>query len=291
MAHRFWERGLHQLIEIKEGCEFSRPKETLARISYQRFFRRYLALSGMTGTAREVAGELKTIYNLRVATVPTHRPMRRRYLPGRVYPDNTQKWDAVVKTVSENHRKGRPVLIGTRSVEASEHLSRLLKSAGLPHNVLNARQDAEEADVIAEAGKHRQITVATNMAGRGTDILLGRGASEEGGLHVIATEHHDARRIDRQLFGRCGRQGDPGSCEAIVSFEDELVKCYVGGTAQRAAAIALKSPFGALFGRAGRVVFRWAQYAAERKHARVRRDLLKFDEFISDSLAFTGKME
>jgi len=226
MADRSWERGLHQLIEVKEGCELTRRKETRARISYQRFFRRYLALAGMTGTAREVAGELWSIYRLRVVNVPTNRPVRRNFLPDRVLTTADQKWAAVIKSVADMNRRGRPVLVGTRSVEASEHLSRLMDQAELPHGVLNARQDDEEAQIIALAGEKARITVATNMAGRGTDIRLAGGVAELGGLHVIATERHDARRIDRQLFGRCGRQGDPGSCEAIVCLEDELFIVY-----------------------------------------------------------------
>jgi preprotein translocase subunit SecA len=291
MADRSWESGLHQLIEVKEGCEFTRRKETRARISYQRFFRRYLALAGMTGTAREVAGELWSIYRLRVVTVPTNLPLRRHFLPDRVYPSGEQKWKAVVKTVGDMYQKGRPVLVGTRSVEASEHLSRLMKDTDLPHKVLNARQDKEEAKIIARAGEHDRITVATNMAGRGTDIQLAKGVAQLGGLHVIATERHEARRIDRQLFGRCGRQGDPGSCEAIVSLEDELITVYTGRLWRWMAAISLKIPLGPLARGVGIMVFHRAQRFAERQHARIRRDLLKFDEYISDSLAFTGKLE
>ena len=291
MADRSWERGLHQLIEAKEGCEMTSRKETQARISYQRFFRRYLALAGMTGTAREVAAELWTIYRLRVVTIPTHRPLRRRLLPDRVYPAAAQKWQAVVESVAGMNRQGRPVLVGTRSVEASEHLSRLMTDADLSHRVLNARQDREEADIIARAGEQGRITVATNMAGRGTDIRLGPSVADMGGLHVIATERHDARRIDRQLFGRCGRQGDPGTCEAIVSLEDELVAVYAGRLRQWLAALSIRTLGRLLFRPVGWILFHRAQAAAERQHARMRRDLLKFDEQISDSLAFTGRME
>jgi preprotein translocase subunit SecA len=291
MADRSWERGLHQLIEIKEGCEFTRRKETRARISYQRFFRRYLALAGMTGTAREVAAELWSVYRLRVVTVPIHRPIRRNFLPDRVYADAKQKWKAVVKTISDLHKQGRPLLVGTRSVEASEHLSRLLQDAGLPHKVLNARQDKEEAEIIAQAGRQDRITVATNIAGRGTDIRLAAGVPDRGGLHVIATERHEARRIDRQLFGRCGRQGDPGSCEAIVSLEDELVTVYGCKLLKRLTEVSLNLPARFLSRWLGKIIFRRAQHAAERLHARTRNDLLKFDEHISDSLAFTGRLE
>ncbi|MDX1514556.1 MAG: prepilin peptidase, partial [Gammaproteobacteria bacterium] len=228
MPDRSWERGLHQMIEAKEGCHISGQQETLARISYQRFFRRYLRLAGMTGTAREVARELWSVYRLPVVTIPTNRPIRRQRLPDQVYVTADAKWTAIVRLVREMTRKGRPVLVGTRSVAASEHLSELLTAAGLPHQVLNARQDQEEAEIIAGAGEHGRITVATNLAGRGTDIRLAPGVAQLGGLFVLATERHDARRIDRQLFGRGGRQGDPGSFQIIVSLEDELVKEFYG---------------------------------------------------------------
>jgi preprotein translocase subunit SecA len=291
MADRSWEQGLHQLIEAKENCEITPRKETRARISYQRFFRRYLSLAGMTGTAREVAGELWSIYRLRVVTIPTNRSLCRHFFPDRVYPEAKQKWIEVVKTAYRMHRKGRPVLIGTRSVEASEHLSRLMERELIPHKVLNARQDKEEADIIALAGQHGHITIATNMAGRGTDIQLAQGVAQRGGLHVIATERHEARRIDRQLFGRCGRQGDPGTCEAIISLEDELITVYTNKLVQWLASAMLRLP-GTFQSRwLGKIIFRRAQRAAERQHSRMRRDLLKFDEHISDSLAFTGQLE
>jgi preprotein translocase subunit SecA len=291
MADRSWERGLHQLIEAKEGCEITGQIETQARISYQRFFRRYLHLAGMTGTAREVAGELWSIYRLHVVLVPTNRPLHREYLADLVYPSTEQKWEAVVKTISDMHNNGRPVLVGTRSVEASEHLGRLLSDAGLPHQVLNARQDKDEAQIIARAGEPGRITVATNMAGRGTDICLAQGVAELGGLHVVATERHDARRIDRQLFGRCGRQGDPGSCQAMVSLEDELTNVYVGRLLRRLAAAVLSSP-GTFRGRwTGKILFSRAQRSAERLHGRMRRDLLKMDEYLGDALAFSGRPE
>jgi preprotein translocase subunit SecA len=291
MPDRSWERGLHQLIEIKEKCEMTKQKETQATISYQRFFRRYLQLAGMTGTAREIAGELWSIYRLRVVTIPTNRPLRRVYLPDRIYSSAEQKWQAITRRITELHLKGRPVLVGTRSVEASEHLSRLLTDASLNHQVLNARQDKEEAEIVARAGDQGRITVATNMAGRGTDIRLSPGVAESGGLHVIATERHEARRIDRQLFGRCGRQGDPGSSEAIISLEDELITSY-GNKASRLFAVGLLNKtnasgaprrVGLLFGR--------AQRRAERLQARMRRDLLKMNEQLGDLMAFSGRLE
>jgi preprotein translocase subunit SecA len=291
MPDRSWERGLHQLIEIKENCEMTKRKETQARISYQRFFRRYLRLSGMTGTAREVSGELWSIYGLRVVTVPTNRPLHRHYLPDRVYPAAGQRWEAVVSRISAMHSEGRPVLVGTRSVEASEHLSHLLMGAGLPHKVLNARQDQEEAEIIAQAGEQARITVATNMAGRGTDIHLAPGVAELGGLHVIATERHEARRIDRQLFGRCGRQGDPGTSEAIVSLEDELATIYVSKPFQWLATVVLGGPDTLIARWIGKILFHRAQRKAERLHARIRHDLLKMDEQLGDALAFSGRPE
>jgi len=291
MADRSWERGLHQLIEVKEGCEITPRKETRARISYQRFFRRYLGLAGMTGTAREVAGELLSIYRLPVVTVPTNRPLQRDFRPDRLLPTALSKWETIIKTIAAAHQKGRPVLVGTRSVEASEQLSRLLEASGLPHSVLNARQDQEEAEIIMRAGEQGRITVATNMAGRGTDIMLGPGVADLGGLHVIATERHDARRIDRQLFGRCGRQGDPGTAEAIISLEDELVEVYIGSALRWTAAVLLRFPGGPVGRLFGKFLFRRAQRKAERLHGRMRHDLLKMDEQISDSLAFSGRSE
>ena len=291
MADRSWERGLHQLIEIKENCEVTRRKETRARISYQRFFRRYLRLAGMTGTAREVAGELWSIYRLRVVTVPTDRPLRRQYLPDRIYVSAGERWGAVVKTLGDMHRIGRPVLVGTRSVSSSDHLSRLLSDAGLPHRVLNARQNQEEAEIVARAGEEGRITVATNMAGRGTDIRLAPGVAELGGLHVLATERHEARRIDRQLLGRCGRQGDPGSGRAMVSLDDELVTAYVSKPVKRLATAILGCPDTLLARWIGKILFGRAQRAAERQHARMRHDLLRMDEQLGDSLAFSGRPE
>ena len=287
MADRSWERGLHQLIEAKEGCAITGGKETLARISYQQFFRRYLRLSGMTGTAHEVAGELWAVYGLNVVAVPTNRQVRRVAGTTRIFPDARQKWDAILARIEQMHALGRPILVGTRSVAASEHLSRLLSGKGIAHQVLNARQDEHEAEIIASAGESGRIVVATNMAGRGTDIKLGPEVKALGGLHVIATEMHESARIDRQLFGRCGRQGDPGSFEMILSLEDELVKVYGSGGV------------GGLLARLGRAtatrfaerLMRSAQRAAEKSHSKLRRDMLKMDEQIRTTLAFSGTSE
>jgi preprotein translocase subunit SecA len=290
MADRSWELGLHQLIETKEGLALSSSKETLARISYQRFFRRYLRLAGMSGTAREVAAELAGVYGLPVVRVPPHRPPRKTTHPDWVYRTAERKWAEVIKRIKEIHKSGRPILVGTKSLADSEYLSSLLSKAKLPHRVLNAKQDAREAEIIAQAGQAGRITVATNMAGRGTDIRLGDGVAERGGLHVIATERHEAGRIDRQLFGRCGRQGDPGSFEAIVSLQDELLKMYLPARMQ---GLVENNSDGkeSSVGKWGRSLIRLAQYRAQRQHKQIRRDLLKADEMLTNTLAFTGRAE
>jgi preprotein translocase subunit SecA len=286
MPDRSWERGLHQLVETKEGCAVTAQNETLARISYQRFFRRYLRLAGMTGTAREVVGELWSVYHLGLTRIPTNRPLQRRRRRGIVFRTAAAKWRSVVAHTASLHAEGRPVLIGTTSVEASEHLSGLLAEAGIGHRVLNARQDRDEAETVAGAGERGAVTVATNMAGRGTDIRLGPGVAELGGLHVIATERHDAGRIDRQLYGRCGRQGDPGSFQYLVSLEDDLV-----AQSPWRVLVPLFPRFIQRTGTLGRLVVRLAQRGAERRNARIRRRLLRLDEQVGRMLAFSGRME
>ena len=281
MPDRSWEQGLHQLIEIKEGVAVTGRRETLARISYQRFFRRYLHLCGMTGTASEVAGELWSVYRLRVAKIPTNRPVQRVRLPDRVYRTTAEKWNAVLAAIRDCHARGQPVLVGTRSVAASEQLADLLKQENLPYRLLNARQDADEAEIVAQAGEAGRITVATNMAGRGTDIKLGAGVAERGGLHVICTERHDSGRIDRQLLGRCGRQGDRGSCALMVSLDDDLPASQLP-TLPRGRWLASW---------AGRALLAVAQWRAERLHSLARRDLLSFDDYLGDQLAFSGRGE
>jgi preprotein translocase subunit SecA len=289
MPDRSWERGLHQMIEVKEQCSLGERQETLARISYQRFFRRYLRLAGMTGTAREVAGELWSVYGLGVVRIPTNRPLRRRGFKDRIYTTADAKWHAVVDTIARAREQGRPVLVGTRTVQASEHLSNLLADAKIPHRVLNARQDQEEAETVAKAAESGRVTVATNMAGRGTDICLAPGVAELGGLHVLATERHDAHRIDRQLFGRCGRQGDPGSYEAILSLEDELITAHVSWLWRK---LLLCTGQGTrLSACSGGIGFWLAQRSAQRKHASMRRAVLKMDEQIDSALAFAGRGE
>lgn len=284
MPDRSWEHGLHQLIEAKEGCEITAQRETLARITYQRFFRRYLHLAGMTGTGKEMAGELWAVYQLKVSRIPTHRPRQRRGYAPRLLANQEQKWRAVVEAVrAEVEGRGRPVLIGTRSVEASERLSEWLERAGLPHQVLNARQDAEEALLVARAGRAGVITVATNMAGRGTDIKLEEDVLARGGLHVILTEFHESARIDRQLYGRCGRQGDPGSYQAIVARDDELFRLYAPLWFRR---MPVHDAAPAWWVRLSGLA---AQAKAERHHARIREQTLNFDRQVDRMLAFAGR--
>ena len=284
MADRSWERGLHQMVEAKEGLEISGRQETLARISYQRFFRRYLRLAGMTGTAREVAGELWAVYGLNTVRIPTNRPQARKIHGDLLYPTSRAKWQAIAEQVAELHKSGRPVLVGTRSVADSEHISGLLDEAGIQHNVLNARQNRTEAEIVAQAGQPGRVTVATNMAGRGTDIRLAPGVGEAGGLFVIASERHEAGRIDRQLFGRSGRQGDPGEGQAMVSLDDELVRSVFGSLLD-----GLRSWH--LPGWLGRMLFSWAQRTTERRHSAIRKRLLHSDESLQDLLAFSGRGE
>ena len=290
MPDRSWELGLHQMIEAKEGCEVTAQAETLARISYQRFFQRYLLLAGMSGTAQEISAELSAVYRMKVVRVPTNRPMQRTAWPTQIHRTADARWSSVVERLQQMHADGRPVLVGTRSVEASEHLSQLLDAADLPHRVLNARQDKQEAEIIEQAGEAGGITVATNMAGRGTDIHLATEVAEWGGLHVIVTERHEARRIDRQLTGRCGRQGDPGSYEFILSLEDELVAHYYPALVMRRIRSG-GSAAGMLRRGLGELMIALPQQAAEWRHARIRRDLLKMDEHLGKMLAFSGRPE
>lgn len=232
LPDRQWQQGLHQLIEIKEGCEVSGRRVVTAQITYQEFFRRYLRLAGATGTGAEVAREIRSVYGVPMLRVPTHRPPRRIHRGVHLAPSQAEKWRAVARSVAELSAHGRPVLVGTKSVAASERLSAELDAAGIAHRVLNARQDAEEAAIVAEAGGRGRVTVATNMAGRGTDIKLERAVEALGGLHVILTEFHESSRVDRQLYGRAARQGDRGSCEAIVSLDDDLLREQVSGLAR-----------------------------------------------------------
>lgn len=289
MADRSWSQGLHQLIEAKEGCEITTVKDVLARISYQRFFRRYLHLAGMSGTAAEVAGELGHIYRLAVIRVPAHQPCRRVTETDQIFDQAAAKWDAIVQRVSQLHAGGVPVLLGTRTVAASEEASRRLGAAGIAHRVLSARQDREEAEVVALAGEHGAVTVATNMAGRGTDIKLGEGVEALGGLCVILSERHEAGRIDRQLAGRCARQGDPGRVACYLSLEDALV------TTRRQHLLhwlVTRFSAGSWSGAClRRTLVRLAQWQVEGAQFRVRKALLKSDRQLGTLLAFSGRPE
>ncbi len=269
---RKWRDGIHQAIEAKEGIDVTVPTGQAARITVQDLFLRYRHLAGMTGTARTAAREFRKVYKLRVATIPTNKPVNRRRLPERVFATSEAKWAAIVDEVRELYEQDRPVLIGTRSIDKSELLSHLFQQAGIEHRVLNARQIAAEAEIVARAGEPGHVTVATNMAGRGTDIKLGEGVAERGGLHVICTELHEAARVDRQLAGRCGRQGDPGTFRQFLALDDEILAAGFGPKkAERlksGGATKTELP-NRLFG-----MFRRAQRAVERKYLRARMLLL-----------------
>jgi len=273
---RKWRDGIHQAIEAKEGVEVTVATGQAARVTVQDFFLRYEHLAGMTGTGKNSARELRKIYRCRVVPIPTNRPAIRKQLPIRVFGTAEAKWLAIVDEVCEMHAQGRPVLIGTRSIDKSETLSKLLAARGIEHQVLNANHVEEEADIVARAGGVGKVTVSTNMAGRGTDIKLGEGVEELGGLHVICTEMHDSSRIDRQLLGRCGRQGDPGSYRQYLSLDDELLITGLGPEkGHRLEDLGKETP-GPLDAYAG--LFYKAQQKVERRHFRDRRALMYFEK-------------
>ena len=228
MFGRRYSEGLHQAIEAKEGLQVQRESQTLATITFQNYFRMYDKLAGMTGTAKTEEQEFIKIYGLEVFQVPTNRPVQRKDLPDVIFKTKRGKYRAVVREIERRHATGQPMLIGTTSIEQSEQLSHMLKEAGIVHNVLNAKYHELEAQIVAQAGQKGQVTIATNMAGRGTDIVLGEGVSELGGLAIIGTERHESRRIDNQLRGRAGRQGDPGSSQFFLSLEDDLLRIFGG---------------------------------------------------------------
>ena len=226
MFGRRYSDGLHQAIEAKEGVKVERESKTLATITFQNYFRMYSKLAGMTGTAKTEEEEFRAIYGMDVVEIPTNMPMIRKDLPDIVYRTTEGKFKAVVEDIIQRHAVGQPILVGTISIEKSELLSRMLQRRGVPHEVLNAKYHEKEAQIIAKAGQRGAVTISTNMAGRGTDIVLGEGVKELGGLHVIGTERHESRRIDNQLRGRSGRQGDPGSSQFYISMEDELMRLF-----------------------------------------------------------------
>ncbi|MBC7488942.1 MAG: preprotein translocase subunit SecA [Glaciimonas sp.] len=291
MPDRSWERGLQQLMELKEGLETTPLKKTLARLSYQIFFRRYVNLCGMTGTCREVKSELGEVYGMGVVRVHPHKPSKRVHLPTRLFSTGAQRWQIVAQDIKQRHERGQPVLVGTRSILASEYLSQLLTDRDITHQVLNAKQNGDEAIIVSCAGEFGRVTIATNMAGRGTDIKLAHGVAEKGGLHVILTEGHDNRRVDRQLAGRCARQGDPGSWQEILSMDDELMKHYplwmlhflVKGLVRSAGVQPVHLMCLALY--------RLAQKLTSAKHRRVRVQLLKAEYQNRRTLSFSGTTE
>ena len=321
MRDHSWRGGIQQAVEAKEGVEISLPKETISRISFQRFFRMYENMSGMTGTAKETASEILEEYGLKVISVPSRKKCLRVFRPVKILPSKAEKWQAVFADARAEHDKGRPVLIGTRHIEDSAYLGELFRTYDLPCQVLNAVNHYEEAEIIQHAGQKGIITIATNMAGRGTDIKLGEGINELGGLHVIATEFHSSSRVDRQLYGRCSRQGNKGSVSIIVSWEDELpeiflpyvtrvMRCvqrgivclentdkkedssilrYLLGLSVLPLRLLLPGSRGFLAGRVSLLLFRFAQSKAERFLRKQRRASFEQDYNLSESLAFSGE--
>jgi preprotein translocase subunit SecA len=257
---RKWRDGIHQAVEAKEGVKVTCAAGQAARVTVQDYFLRFEHLGGMTGTAAASSRELRSIYRCRVVPVPTHRSPQRKRLPTLIYKEESAKWEAIVQEVIEIHKTGRPILIGTRTIDKSVLLSEKLRHAGIAHDVLNAYKIAEEAEIVAKAGEIGKVTVSTNMAGRGTDIKITDEVRKLGGLHVICTEMHESARIDRQLIGRCGRQGDPGTYRQYLSTDDELLKRAFGK----------KRKFAALFER----LFIRAQRKVERQSYRNRKVML-----------------
>ena len=286
MPDRHWRDGLHQAVEAKERVEIAVQSDHAAQITYQNFYKLYKKLAGMSGTLAPNFWELRKVYRRWVTKVPTNRPIRRVQVSDGVHPTENAKFTAVVMQIQQMHSQGRPVLVGTRTVEKSERLSKMLHSVGIVHEVLNARQDARENEIIAEAGQPGRITVATNMAGRGTDIKLGTGVADLGGLHVIGTDRHEAERIDRQLAGRAGRQGDPGTAQFFVSLEDQLLE-GLGVRRQRKLEALGQSGANRPWGMFRRL-FRKAQRRTEAKHYKQRLDLMNYDKQRQEMLQDLG---
>ena len=287
MPQRTWREGMHQAVEAKEGLTISDPTETIARLSFQRFFRCFRKLSGMTGTAREAAAELWQVYGLPTLTIPPNRPCIREEWPERFFPDEKSKWQTVVSEIQKWHATGRPILVGTRSVLASERLGRWLEEVGLEAKILNANRLKEEAEIVAQAGESGRITIATNMAGRGTDIKLGRNVASLGGLHVMATERHESGRVDRQLSGRAARQGDPGSAQVFVSAEDELLRKFLAAPLRKSLAEIGRRRWP---GRenAAKFLVKQAQKKAQSLAFKQRRSVTRSDAWLDQALSFAG---
>lgn len=290
MSDRSWEHGLQQMIEAKEGCLLSDPREPIARISYQRFFSRYLRLGGTSGTLSEVSGELQQVYGLQVIKVATHKTCKRTMQMEQIYRNETIKKQVFLNKVKKINQQQRPILIGTCSVAESEQVSHWLEAADISHRVLNANQNRHEADIISKAGQLNAITVATNMAGRGTDIMLDPSVINKGGLHVISLNRNESQRIDRQLYGRCARQGDVGSAEAILSLQDPTLEHFYSSAMLKLMA-KLCPDNNPIPNMIGKLILRFPQQKNEKKQCQVRRLLLKQDRHLRRILAFSGKFE
>jgi preprotein translocase subunit SecA len=286
MPDRHWRDGLHQAVEAKEGVPMNMPSSHAAQITFQNFYRLYEKLAGMSGTLLPNFWELRKVYRRWTTGVPTNKPSRRTVLPDAVFPTEEAKFDAVAAATQKMLAAGRPVLIGTRTVDASKKISARLAALGVPHQVLNAEQTLSEAEIIGRAGQPGTVTVATNMAGRGTDIKLGPGVAESGGLHVIGTERHEAERVDRQLIGRAGRQGDPGSAQFLLSLEDQLLEGL--GAAKQRELLDLGRAGGARDWDAFAPLFRLAQRRVEARHYRQRLDLMNYDKQRQEMLQDLG---
>ena len=288
-ADRLWRDGLHQAVQAKEGVPILAEQRPMLRIARQRFLRLYEGRCGMTGTAKGSEGELRDVYRLGVVTVPTHRPCRRRVLATRYFRDEASKYGAAAAEIFRIHSTGQPILVGTRTIATSEALADRLRELAVPFQMLNGKQDADEAAVVANAGQMGAVTIATNMAGRGTDIRLGDGVVEVGGLFVLGVEHHTSARVDRQLLGRAARQGDPGSCRFFVSAEDLLIQRHAPALAQRLEQTA--DGTGEAYGDYSRAVAT-AQNRAERSHAQQRKQLLAQDDWMEGVLStLAGRSE
>ncbi len=277
--------GLHRMLELKERCRPSGEQETIASMSFQQFFRRYVALVGISGTLQEVSGELHHVYNCLIVPIPSHRPSRRRELPVRVFVNRSAQLQALVEAVELRHARQQPVLICTRSVEQSLGVSATLKAHGLSHQLLNAYQDAQEAQIVAAAGQAGQITIATNMAGRGTDIALGGGVAELGGLHVVSLAFNDARRLDRQLAGRAARQGDPGTFQAMPALDDPFLVDAMPALAGKLAYVLARAGWHG----SAMVMVRLAQRRLEWRHLQQRQALYLSRETLERQLAYGGR--
>ncbi len=281
MVGRRYSEGLHQAIEAKENVEIQEESQTLATITLQNYFRMYKKLAGMTGTAVTEEAEFLKIYKLEVLEIPTHMPMVRKDRSDVIYKSNEDKFKAVIQEIKECYTRGQPVLVGTISIENSEKLSGMLVRTGVPHNVLNAKNHALEAEIVAKAGQHKAVTIATNMAGRGTDIVLGAGVKEVGGLHIIGTERHESRRIDNQLRGRAGRQGDPGSSRFYVALDDELMRLFGGSRiASLMDRMGLPPDTPIEHGLITRSIER-AQNKVEQYHFSIRKQVLEYDDVMN----------